>query len=126
MIPNAPNDCPADPLNFKDKKPSSSFSDPYFSLRWLEILVPTVLWVFLILYSFSITFIFPICSLISGKISWSKVSGTEFISETAQYLVFSPESVWANKGFRSKSSKFDDALLTCLNKSVLPIIHLMI
>ena len=61
-------------------------------------------------------------SSISGIIFWSKVSGTKFISCFSQYLKFSPGSAWTNSGFKSKSSRLDEALLTCLNKSVLPII----
>ena len=59
---------------------------------------------------------------ISGQISWSNVSGTSFITGNSQYLLLFPGSAWTNKGFKSKSSKFGDALLTCINKSVLPII----
>ena len=33
-----------------------------------------------------------------------------------------PGSAWTKRGFKSKSSKFGEALLTCINKSVLPII----
>ena len=33
-----------------------------------------------------------------------------------------PGSACTNKGFKSRSSKFDEPLLTCINKSVLPII----
>ena len=39
----------------------------------------------------------------------------------SQYLLLFPGSAFTNSGFRSKSSKFDEPLLTCLNKSVLPI-----
>ena len=60
--------------------------------------------------------------MISDQIFSSKVSGTAFISLFSQYLVFSPGSVFTNNGFKSKSSKFGEPLLTCLRRSVLPII----
>ena len=63
-----------------------------------------------------------ICSSILGHISWSKVSGTVLIILFSQYLLFDPGSAWTNKGFKSKSSKSEEPLLTCFNKSVLPII----
>ena len=39
-----------------------------------------------------------------------------------QYLKFSPGSAWTNRGFRSRSSKFEAPLFTCVSKSVRPII----
>ena len=58
----------------------------------------------------------------SGQISSSNVSGTLLISWYSQYLLLFPGSAWTNKGFKSKSSKLGEALFTCINKSVLPII----
>ena len=49
------------------------------------------------------------------------MSGTSFIFGISQNLLFFPGSAWTNKGFKSKSSKFEDPLLICFNKSVLPI-----
>ena len=77
---------------------------------------------FFIIYFLSIVFDWSNAFSISGHISWSRVSGTEFISEFSQYLLLSPASAWTNNGFKSKSSRFADALLTCINKSVRPII----
>ena len=63
---------------------------------------------------------------ISGQIFWSKVSGTLLISSVSQYLLLLPVSACTNSGFKSRSSKFGEALLTCINKSVLPIISLSV
>ena len=45
-----------------------------------------------------------------------------FIIFFSQYLLLSPGSACTKRGCKSKSSKFDDPVLTCRNKSVLPII----
>ena len=74
------------------------------------------------LNSLSITFIFPILSSISGNISWSRVLGISLISFFSQYLLKFPGSGKIKSGCKSKSSKFDEPVLTCFNKSVLPII----
>ena len=51
----------------------------------------------------------------------SNVSGTLLIEASLQYLGFSPGSACTKSGFKSKSSRLGDPLLTCFNKSVLPI-----
>ena len=43
----------------------------------------------------------------------------KFLSE---YLLFSPGSAWINNGLKSKSSRSVEPLLTCFNRSLLPII----
>ena len=40
----------------------------------------------------------------------------------SQYLLWLPASGKIKSGCKSKSSKFEDPVLTCFNKSVLPII----
>ena len=90
--------------------------------KWCEILVPTALFVFFIVNNWSTSSLLSNFFSIIGQISWSSVSGTSFISWVSQYLLFSPGSACTNKGLRSKSSKFGDALLTCIKRSVLPII----
>ena len=74
------------------------------------------------MYSFSIFSELSKDFSISGQISWSSVSGTWFISWFSQYLLLLPLSACTKSGFKSKSSRFGEALLTCIKRSVLPII----
>ena len=84
--------------------------------------MPTDLNVFSISYSKLFLPEILISSLISDHIFSSRVSGTLLIWLFLQYLKFSPGSAWTNKGFKSKSSKFEAPLFTWDNKSERPII----
>ena len=49
------------------------------------------------------------------------MSGILLISFFSQYLLKLPGSGKIKRGCKSKSSKFDEPVLTCFNKSVRPI-----